>query len=265
MGRSYTLHTLRKGLAVLEVLAAAKGELSLTELAHGLAESRTGVFRLLRTLQEQGYVEQDPRSKRYRLGLRIWEIGRRAIRRSGLVEVAQPTVRWLAEVTGDTAMLAVLRDTEVLYLDVAVGASPLRVCVETGSRAPAYASASGKAMLAHHPELLPAVVRRGMKRITRSTLTRQVQLRRRLAEIRRTGLSVARGERRAEITSMAAPVFDGQGHCVAAVSLAGPATRYKDEMLEELKRHVRKAAGEISAQLGGVPAPGGRWHESHPT
>mgnify|MGYP003291235627 CR=1 FL=1 len=128
MGRSYTLHTLRKGLAVLEVLAAAKGELSLTELAHGLAESRTGVFRLLRTLQEQGYVEQDPRSKRYRLGLRIWEIGRRAIRRSGLVEVAQPTVRWLAEVTGDTAMLAVLRDTEVLYLDVAVGASPLRVC-----------------------------------------------------------------------------------------------------------------------------------------
>ncbi len=251
MGRPYTLHTLRKGLTALEVLARAEGPLTLTELTHRLQESPTVVFRLLRTLLEQGYVEQDPTSKRYHLGLQAWEIGHRAVRGHRLLDVARPVLGWLAQVTGETSLLAVLRGTDVLYLDVLPGSSPLRVCLEPGGRAPAYASASGKAMLAHRPDVVPRVLATRMKRITRHTLTRPSQLRARLAEIRRTGLSLSRGERREEIASVAAPVFDARGDCVAAVSLAGPATRFRDETLEELKRHVRKASAEISGKFGG--------------
>jgi len=105
-------------------------------------------------------------------------------------------------------------------------------------------------MLAHHPELVPQVLRAGLRRITPLTITHPSRLRRRLAEVRRTGLSVNPGEHREGIASVAAPVFEAHGACVAAVGVAGPATRFTDENLEELKRRARKAAHEISAKLG---------------
>lgn len=246
----YRLHTLLKGLAVLETIEAAGTGLTLTELARQLDESQTVVFRLLKTLEEQGYIQQDAATKRYTLGLRLWEMGAKALGRIGLVDLARPVLKWLTRVTGETSALVILRDADVLYVDIAEGSEPLRVYAEVGQRVPAYATASGKAMLAHHPELLSHVIRAGLKRLTPATITRASELKRRLAEVRRTGLAVNHGERRDDIAAVAAPVFDAQGACVAAVSLSGPRTRVNGELLEELKRHVRKAAEEISSKLG---------------
>jgi DNA-binding IclR family transcriptional regulator len=237
-------------LALLETIEAVGTGLTLTELVHRLDESQTVVFRLLRTLEERGYVQQDATTKRYRLGLRVWEMGAKAMAWIGLVDVARPVLKWLTRVTGETSGLVVLRDADVLYVDIAEGSEPLRVYAEVGQRAPAYATASGKAMLAHHPEVLPQVVQAGLKRLTPSTITRVSELKRQLAEIRRTGLSVNYGERRDDIAAVAAPIFDRRGECVAAASLSGPRTRLNGEALEELKRHVRKAAEEISSKLG---------------
>lgn len=245
----YTLHTLAKGLKVLEALEAADNGLSLTEMAHSLGQSQTVVFRLLRTLAEHGYVQQDPPTKRYTLGLRLWEMGARAAGRMGLVEAARPGLKWLTSVTGQTSVLVILRDTDVLYVDVVEGLEPLRFYADLGARAPAYATASGKAMLAHRPDLVPGVVRKGLRRLATGTITRSADLRRRLAEIRRTGLSINRGERRDDIAAVAAPIFDARGECVASISISGPRTRF-DDTLEDFARHVRKAGEEISLKLG---------------
>src|SRR2546426_5122083 len=82
----YTLKTLRKGLEVLETLADDRDALTLTALAARLQESPPVVFRILRTLEERGYVEQDAGSKRWQPGFRAWEIGCRVVNRTGLVE-----------------------------------------------------------------------------------------------------------------------------------------------------------------------------------
>jgi IclR family acetate operon transcriptional repressor len=251
---NYTLQTLRKGLAVLETLEAAAGELTLTGLSQRLGESPTVVFRLLKTLEERGFVQQDPASKRYALGLRLWEMGARVVSRQGLVDLARPVLRWLTEVTGETSALVVRRDTDVLYLDIVEGSEPLRVYAEVGARAPIHATASGKAMLAFEPAaVVDAVVAAGMRRLTPLTVTSARALRQRLEEVRRTGLSVNAGERRADIAAVAAPVRNGRGECVAAVSISGPVTRFREDHLELVKRHVRKASEEISARLGHRP------------
>jgi DNA-binding IclR family transcriptional regulator len=250
----YTLHTLAKGLKVLETLEAADNGLSLTEIAHRLRQSQTVVFRLLRTLAEHGYVQQDPPTKRYTLGLRLWEMGARAAGRTGLVEAARPGLKWLTSVTGQTSALVVLRDTDVLYVDVVEGLEPLRFYADLGARAPAYATASGKAMLAHRPDLVPDVVRKGLRRLATGTITRSADLRHRLAEVRRTGLSINRGERRDDIAAVAAPIFDARGECVASISISGPRTRF-DDTLEDFARHVRKASEEISLKLGNREHP----------
>ncbi len=250
-GSQYTLRTLRKGLAVLETLESAHEDLTLTEVAHRVSESPTVVFRVLKTFVEAGYVRQEAATKRYRLGLRLWEMGARAVSRVGLVDVARPSLKWLTTVTGETSALAVLRDTDSLYIDQVDGSEPLRVYADPGSRAPVYATASGKAMLAfREPELVDRVIRAGMKRLTPLTCTRGSQLRRRLAEIRRTGLAVNYGERRPDIRAVAAPIFNGRGECIAAISISGPVKRFQDDNLEVLKRHVRKAGEEVSARLG---------------
>jgi len=247
----YTLRTLRKGLLVLETLEAAGEDLTLTEIGLRVRESATVVFRILKTFVEAGYVRQDAVTRRYCLGLRLWEMGARAVNRVGLVDVARPVLKWLTTVTGETSALAVLRDTDSLYIDMVDGSEPLRVYAEPGSRVPIYATASGKAMLAfREPELVDRVIRAGMKRLTPLTITRESQLRRRLAEIRRTGLAINHGERRTDIRAVAAPIFNGREECVAAISISGPVKRFQDDNLETLKRHVKKAGEEISAKLG---------------
>lgn len=252
----YTLHTLAKGLKVLETLEAGTG-LTLTEVAHRLRESQTVVFRLLKTLAAHGYVQQDPATKRYTLGLRLWELGARVAGRMGLVEAARPALKWLTSVTGQTSALVVLRETDVLYIDIVEGLEPLRFYAEVGARAPAYATASGKAMLAHRADLIPRVIRKGLRPLAPGTITRPADLRRRLAEIRRTGLSINRGERRPDIAAVAAPIFDARGECVASLSISGPRTRFSDDTLEEFARHVSKASDEVSLKLGYREQPAG--------
>jgi DNA-binding IclR family transcriptional regulator len=253
---SYTLHTLAKGLKALETLEAAEQGLTLTALAHHLRESQTVAFRVLRTLAAHGYVQQDPATKRYTLGLRLWEMGARVAGRTGLVETARPALKWLTSVSGQTSALVVLRDTDVLYVDIVEGLEPLRFYADLGARAPAYATASGKAMLAHRADMVPDVVRKGLRRLAPGTITRPADLRQRLAEIRRSGLSINRGERRDDIAAVAAPIFDVRGECVAAISIAGPRTRFSEDTLEEFARHVRKASEEVSLKLG-YRVPGG--------
>lgn len=251
---SYTLQTLRKGLEVLEALERSSGELTLTELAEQLQESPTIVFRLLRTLEETGYVQRDPRAKRYSLGLRLWEVGRKAVSRLGLLDTARPVLRQLAERTGETAYLSVVRGTDIVYLDVVEGAEPLRVYAEPGIRVPLYLTASGKAILAFRgADLFEEVVAAGLKRLTPATITNPAQLQERLEEIRRTGVSINREERRANISAAAAPVFDAAGECIAAVGVSGPSMRFAGERLQRTVGQVRDAAAEISARLGYRP------------
>src|SRR5437899_2814020 len=184
----YTLLTLVMGLAALEALEALEavdGGLTLTELARRLKESQTVVFRVLKTLEEHGYVRHDSVSRRYTLGLRIWELGTRVVGRTGLVEAARPVLKWLTTVTGQTSGLVVLRGSDVLYLDIRDGQEALRFYVEPGARAPAYGTASGKVMLAWHPECVPQVVKAGLRRLTPTTIVGAADLRRELQKIRR--------------------------------------------------------------------------------
>jgi|SRR5262245_14792549 len=254
----YTLKTLCKGLDVLETLADDRDPLTLTALAERLREATPVVFRILRTLEERGYVEQDASSKRWHPGFRAWEIGSRVVNRTGVVEAARPLLKTLTEFTEETSYLAVVRGTDTVYLDTVVGLEPLRVYAEPGFRVPLYLTASGKAILAFHDGgLLDRVLRASLKKQTPLTITKPAALRARLDEIRRTGVSINRGERRTDVSAVAAPLFDRAGDCVAAMGVSGPSQRFTGDRLERLIESVRKAAHEASARLGYV-SPEGR-------
>lgn len=257
-GHQYTVQTVDRALTLLETCAEEPAGFTLTELSRRLRESPAVVFRIARTFDDRGYLQRDGASKRYSIGLRNWELGQRALSRTTLLDAARPILERLTEETGETAALAVVRGVETVYLDVVEGTAPIRVHAEVGSRIPLYLTASGRAILAYRDrDFFGIVVAAGMKPITAKTITTASELRHRLTEIRKTGLSVNRGERWEDLSAVAAPIFDARQECIAAVTGIVPTARFKPPHVANVTRAVRDAAHEISKKLGDRSAPTG--------
>jgi DNA-binding IclR family transcriptional regulator len=236
-----------KVVALLDAFSPATPELSLGELARitGLPVSTT--YRLVSELVAWGGLERATSGTGYRIGVRMWELGALAPRSSTLREVALPFMQDLYEVTRENVHLAVLDGHEALYVDTIAGRAAVPVRSRRGGRLPLHATGVGKVLLAHAPEqLLRDVVEAGLHRYTPHTVTAPGQLRRVLAEVRRTGVASAREEMTLGSQSVAAPVLDADGGCVAALAVVVRSAR------GDVRRRapaVRTAALSVSRAL----------------
>ncbi len=257
----YSLLTLKKGLAVLEVVAETAGDIGVTELSNQLKEPITVVFRILRTLTELGYINQDPKTKRYRLGPRIWELSEKAIARLDIVKSAQPFLSRLMQVTGETSSLAIAQGTEFLYVASIDGFRPLRAYVAPGSRTPlAYPTASGRVLVAFSkPEITDEVFAQGLKRFTPSTVTDPDRIRSILQEVRGCGFAIVHGEYQHQLSAIAAPVLNSVGDCIAALSISGVRQHFQGESSARLIAAVKSEAAALGKWLreaaSGEPGP----------
>ena len=243
------LGSLSTGLSILDLFTEASPELGTTQLARDLKLSKAGAHRLLVTLLAHGYVRRNPATGRYRLGLKAWEVGRRALALVKLTAMAHEWLVKLAAETGETAALAVLDGAELLYVDSVHGHYPIQVQTFIG-RAPVYATASGKSILAerHNAEgiLAEAAARRpaAWPAIDYERLQAELEL------VRRDGYAVNRGEFRADVHGVAAALREISGETMAAISLSAPASRVDSDRLMGLSKHVAAAAEELERQRG---------------
>ena len=251
------LRTLERGLAVLELLGAVEGGLPLSEIAQRLDLATGTTHRLLRTLILRGYVEQDPRSRWYQLGLKILQLHGATIGAMRIASEARPHLRDLMLQTGERAHLAVYRGGAVVYIDNVDNRDSLARHVPIGVQRPAHATGLGKALLAYEsPEELDAFLARAdLTRFTDTTITDPDEFRRELAAIRERGVAVDRGERLPQVHCIAAPIFDSTGRPVAAVSVAGTPERIGSRA-SELAVCALVTARTISARLGYRPEDG---------
>ncbi len=247
MGESVTGRVLR----VLDAFSAERPELSLTELSRRAALPLTTAHRLVAELVCWGALER-AEDGRYRIGLRLWEVGALAPRGLGLRESAMPFLEDLYEVTRQNVQLAVLDGTEVVYLERISGRGAVNVITRVGGRLPLHATGVGLVLLAHSdPELQEQVLASPLKRYTAKTMSSPDELRRVLAEVRRTGVAVSDGQIELIALSVAAPVRGPRGDVVAALSVVVPAGT------SDARAHVpvvRAAARGISRTLG-APEP----------
>ena len=168
--------------------------------------------------------------------------------------------------TGETAHVAVLSGADVVYVDRLESPQMLRVLTRVGRRRPAHATSSGKCLLAFgRPADVAAVLAAGFPRLGPRTITSKSMLEKALATVRRTGYAVSIEEAAPDVASVAAPIFDGAGECVAAVSVAGPITRIPQERLDKLA-HRPRGRGErlvderpVSVSGGGARTRPCRW------
>lgn len=240
------IQSLARGLKIMELLAASADTVGVTELADELGIDKSSVSRLVQTLANRGYAEQDPQSRRYRLGPQVVRLSRSLLTRMPLREEAKPFLIELVDRTGECAHLAILAQNQALYIDQVESPASLRVTTGVGTLAPLHSTALGKSLLAFDgtavlPETLPA--------FTPRTITDPESLRLHLEQTRCQGYALDDEEYELGVRCVAAPIYDYRGKVVGAIGISGPAGRMSLERVAEFTKIVTEVSTELSNRM----------------
>jgi DNA-binding IclR family transcriptional regulator len=244
---------IRKLDQVLALFSVLHTEFTGPEIASRLQRPKSSVYRLLLTLTEVGYLDQDPDTGRYRLGMRLAAFGDIARHSTSVQRLARPWLQGLIEATGELVDLTVLVDTRLITVEVLESLHPISVPGLLGAHPPVHATAAGKALLAWRP---PGEVRRllapPLERFTPHTITDPGRLEIELAQTRRNGFAQARGEWFIDLASVGAPVRNHRGEVIAAIAVGIPESRCNRTKIAVTGRAAVHAGEHLSRQLGFV-------------
>ena len=251
--RRATVGAVDKAVGLLKILGDGTPEAGVSELARRLHVHKSTVSRLLTTLERQGLVERNPGTDKYRLGFELVRLAGQVERHGGLVELARPALEALSQIVGETINLALPDGEQVINIYQISSRHLVKDTNWVGRRTPYHCAANGKALLAWLPETeiarrLPA----RLQAFTPHTLVSQPALLADLVRARQQGYATASEELENGLIAIAAPVRDGRGEVVAAVSVSGPAYRITPERLPELGRQVHQTADDISGRIGSI-------------
>jgi DNA-binding IclR family transcriptional regulator len=235
-----------RALAVLDALAEAD-ELGTNELTRRTKINASTVSRLLATLVAGGLVERVAESGRYRLGLRLIELGYSVLDRLDLRSVARPHLEALVAETGETATLSAPAERDAVTVDYVQSRASVQSVAHVGRRSVAHATATGKVLLAFAAVELPEPP---LESFTPRTITDARALRREIERVRVQGFAEAAGEREDELNAIAAPVFEARGSLAAILGLQGPASRFDDAAMRGALPALLARATAISSALG---------------
>jgi DNA-binding IclR family transcriptional regulator len=235
-----------KVLSLLDAFTPRAPELTLNELARKTGLPLSTTYRLATELVDWGGLERVTGGG-FRIGLRLWAVGSLAPLAASLQEIVLPFMQDLYDATRENVHLAVLDGMKALYVERITGRRSTKVNLRRGGRLPLHATGVGKVLLAHAaPEFQDEVISAGLRRYTPYTIVAPGHLRHALAEIRRTGVGVAREELTVGLTSIACPLLDDEGRAVAALSIV---LRASGQDVDRLAPAVRTAALCAGRQL----------------
>lgn len=249
------LSSVGSALRMLKTFTAEEPELSISDLARRLGVAKSTAHRQASTLVAEGFLEQNPQDGRYRLGLLLFSIGTLVRRRLDVSEQAVPHLQALCEDSGETVHLAVLHDTEIVFLRNIESKQAIRPRSYLGVRKPAFCTSEGRALLAFgSAQPLSSVLRGPLVARTPKTLTDKAVIGRLLQKIRLQGYALDDEESEVGMRGVAAPIFDASGQAVASVGVVGPVQRFTAPRQRALAALVMSTAEAISRHLGHAPS-----------
>ncbi|MFE8697358.1 IclR family transcriptional regulator [Cytobacillus sp. FJAT-53684] len=252
MDRENMVKSVSRALDIIMLVSRKKVGLGVTEIANQMDINKSSVYRILSTLVQYGYIEQDKDTERYKLGYKFLEVSSRLLESIDLRTEAKPFLQELEKETNEVIHLVVYDQGEVVYIEKLDGNEALRMHSKVGKRAPMHCTSVGKAILAHLPSALvqDIIERKGLPSHTDKTITDKDVFLEELAEVRSKGFALDLQENEYGITCIAVPLFDHLGKVAAAVSISGPSIRMTEERLKQLQPRMIEIGKQISARLG---------------
>ncbi len=248
------LSSVTSALLVMKAFSAEEAEIGISSLAKRLGLAKSTVHRLAVTLAAEGFLEQNPDTGRYRLGLSLFTLGALARRRMDVSNVSRPLLGVLRDKFQEAATLAILSRESIMFLHNLESGQAIGIRAHIGDLKPAFCTAEGRVLLACSP---PAVVADALSGEllprTGKTVTDRAELKKLLEEVRAAGYAIDDEESEAGMRCVAAPVRDISGKVIAAVGLAGPTQRLTKKDLRAMAPEVVATGDAVSMRLGWRP------------
>jgi IclR family transcriptional regulator, KDG regulon repressor len=245
------LSSVATAIRLLEAFSEDEAEIGVSALAKRLKVSKSTVHRLAVTLVSSHFLEQNPENERYRLGVGLFGLGTLVRRRMSLSNEARPYLFELRKLTGETILLGIPTEMEVMHVYDLESPQALAIKSDLGARRPAHCTAIGKAIFAFASEkIIEKLLSEPLAAPTARTVVDPERLREIFAEVRRRGFALEDEENQPGVRVVAAPVRDATGAVVGAVGVAGPSQRLSLESMESFAKPLMEAVAAISARLG---------------
>lgn len=246
-----TVKSADRALAIVEFVAD-RGSVRFHDILTGLSLARSSAHGLLRTLVSSGWLQHDPETRIYSLGLRAWQVGQKYNGNRGLAEIARPHMDALAAAVGETVQLARLDGIENVYLAISESPHPFRLASSVGMRLHSHATGLGKALLSQLDQdearrRLTSVV---LPRFTERTVADPASVLDEIELARRQGFSTDEGEYLPGTRCVAVPLFNDGAGLIAALSVTAPSVRTGADWPTPVLAELLATAGAIRAELG---------------
>lgn len=246
------LKSVEKAIQILESFSNDTPELTASEVAEKVGLPKVSVYRFLKVLMSNGFVSQNRNTKKYRLGIKVFELGSIVLRHMELRSAAFPLIEELSKNSGETVHLGVLDEQQVVSIEGIESGHSLRISVPIGKRVYLHSTGIGKAILAFlsEGEIEEIISHKGLPRFTKNTITDMDRLRKEIELIRKRGYAVDDEENEQGIRCVASPILDHIGTVMASISISGPTIRITNKRMHELAKLVMDTSVKISRALG---------------
>jgi IclR family transcriptional regulator, KDG regulon repressor len=247
----YNVRAVERALQILECFDDEHPERGVSDIAQAVDLHKATTHRIMTTLLNFGYLERADDGQKYRLGIRLTELGLKVVRRMDLRREALPFMKQLVQEWDETCDLSIFDSNNVFYVEVLRGGRALTIAAAVGQRLPAHCTASGKLFLSHlSPAELDVFLSQPLASYTEKTITSPDELRKQLGTIRNQGYAMDYEEVEVGVCAVSAPIYNRQGRMIAAIGSPNPVSRMTPERIQEIAVSLTQAAQEISRRMG---------------
>jgi IclR family KDG regulon transcriptional repressor len=247
---TYNVRAVERATWILSAFDGEHAERGVSEIAQATGLHKATAHRIIMTLLNCGFLERTATGERFRLGLRLVELGLGALRRLDFRQAAFPYMQQLVERFNETCDLGIFDRGRVLYVEVVHSEHSLTVAARVGRHLPVHCTASGRVLLAFlPPEVVEPILSAPLPAYTEKTITSPTRLREELKATRQRGYGLDDEEFEAGIRAVSVPIRDIDGNLIAAMSMLGPSNRLTAERISEIAEALVETANAVSAHV----------------
>lgn len=240
-----------KAVEVIEYLANSETGAGATEISRGLSYGVSSTYHILNTLKECNIIEQDQRTKKFKLGLKLWQLGMLAYEHNPISVTLRPYLRKLKDITGETANLTVMDNYQIVYIAQEESDKLVKMFTKTGATAPLHCTGAGKIFLAYKDEKVRDAIidKLELTKFTENTIVDREELIKELEEIRKNGYGFDNEEKEIGVSCIGAPILDINDEPIACITISGPTSRFTEEMKEKWIKDILMVSKEATDSL----------------
>ncbi len=251
MATKYQAPSVKKAFQILKLISGTNHGLGITELANNLEMSKGTVHGIIFALEDSGAIIRDPVTKKYTLGVTLFELGKLAYSQIDLMALARPVMEELMERTEESVYVGVMNGGHITILDIIESSQDLKITSPKGTTIPLFAGATGKVILAsmEKPQALNIITKNDLPRFTEHTITDPVRYLEEVESARKKGYATDYEEYISGVRAIASPIR-GWKPLISALWVVGFKTSLNDHKMEDLIPATMEAAEEISRRIG---------------